>query len=387
MFLGDGVTTGVEQMGVSPWLDAHVRSMQQSGVPAIPVIRQSDVKDILPGFQLWDCWPFETPDGRTVVLDGVTPWVIMCAPRDLHPDLRHDVARLRLMLEHEGGWSDGGFLLPEALNPGSREWAGSTIYDATTGRVTLFFTATGRRDDDSKSFEQRLFQTHGILRRDGARLSVTDWSPATQSVAADGVHYMVVDQSTGEPGFIKGFRDPFYFSDPEDGREYLLFTASDPQSTSAFNGVIGVAEGRDLSGWTLRPALISAAGLNNELERPVMRYVDGRYYVFWSTQRKVFAPGVANGPNGLYGMVADRFAGPYRPLNGSGLVAPNPDAEPYQTYSWWVSDTLEVSGFVDLWGLEGQCPVQNPALVAEHFGGAPAPRFRLALDGDSAQIA
>jgi levansucrase len=381
------VTVVVDQLSVSAWLGKHVEQTRRLSIPAIPIIEQRDVKDILPGFQLWDCWPFETPDGRTVSLDGQTPWVIMCAPRDLHPDLRHDVARLRLMLEKDGAWQDCGYLLSEEINPGSREWAGSTVYDAQTGQVTLFFTAAGRPGDKGKSFEQRLFQTHGTLQQDGGRIAVTGWSAATESVVADSVHYMVVNQATGVPGFIKGFRDPFHFRDPLNGRDYLLFTASDPKSSSAFNGIIGIAEGDDLTGWSLLPALISADGVNNELERPMMRRVNGHYYVFWSTQRKVFSPDVQSGPTGLYGMVADALTGPYRPLNGSGLVAPNPDAEPYQTYSWWVSDTLDVTGFVDLWGLAGKDPAADPSLVAQHFGGVLAPRFRLVLDGDRAHIA
>jgi levansucrase len=381
------VTVVVDQLGVSPWLNIHVERTQQHGLPTIPIIERRDVNDILPGFQLWDCWPFETPDGRTVTLGGQTPWVIMCAPRELHPDLRHDVARLRLMLEKDGAWQDCGYLLPDDINPGSREWAGSTVYDDKTGHVTLFFTVAGRRGDKGKSFEQRLFQTTGILQRSGDHIAVIDWSAATQSVMADGVHYMVVGPGTGVPGFIKGFRDPFHFHDPANGHDYLLFTGSDQKSSSAFNGVIGIAEGDALTGWTVLPPLVSADRVNNELERPVMRFVDGRYYVFWSTQRKVFAPDITSGPTGLYGMVADALFGPYRPLNGSGLVAANPDEEPFQTYSWWVSDTLEVSGFIDLWGLKGKSPIADSSLVPQHFGGVLAPRFRIALDGDHAHIA
>jgi levansucrase len=381
------VTVAIDQLSVSLWLDSHIARTASCDLPAIPIIKKSDIKDILPGFQLWDCWPFETPEGRTVVLDGHTPWVIMCAPRDLHPDLRHNVARLRLMVEKDGDWRDCGYLLSDEINPGSREWAGSTVYDAATDQVTLFFTAAGRPGDGGKSFEQRLFQTTGTLRYNDGEFAATGWSAAVESVKADNCHYMIVGSGTGIPGFIKGFRDPFHFRDPANGRDYLLFTASDPISSSAFNGIIGIAEGDDLTGWSLLPALITADGVNNELERPMMRHVDGRYYVFWSTQRKVFAPDVHGGPTGLYGMVADALNGPYRPLNGSGLIAPNPDAEPFQTYSWWVSDTLDVTGFVDLWGLAGKDPVADPSLVAQHFGGVLAPRFRLALDGDKAHIA
>lgn len=372
----------------SIWAPAQVAAIAGQRLPAIPLVTAADLHDVLPGFQLWDCWTVETPQGMTVSFDGWTAWVIMCAPRDLHPDLRHDVARLRLMLERDGTWRDCGYLLPETLNPGSREWAGSTVFDPASGLVTLFYTATGRRGDTGHSFEQRLFQTSGTLEHLGDTIRVIGWSEPVESVAADGKTYVIVNQTVGQPGFIKGFRDPFFFRDPADGADYLLFTASDPASPSAFNGVIGLARaaGPGFAGWRLLPPVVSAAGLNNEMERPVLRVRDGRYYLFWSTQRRTFDPAGPTGPNGLYGMVADSIAGPWRPLNGTGLVAPNPAEEPVQTYSWWVTADLEVAGFIDFWGLKGVDPVEQPELALKQFGGVPAPRFRIALDGETAQI-
>ena len=372
----------------SAWTPAAVAAIADRPLPTIPLVTAADIKDALPGFQLWDCWPFETPEGATVVLSGWTPWVIMCAPRDVHPDLRHDIARLRLMLERDGVWRDCGYLLPDDLNPGSREWAGSTVYDPATGQVTLFYTVTGRREDSGRSFEQRLFQTTGRLEQSDDAIRISGWCPAVESVAADGTHYVIVNQTVGAPGFIKGFRDPFHFRDPADGTDYLLFTASDAGSAEAFNGVVGLARaaGPGFADWSLLPPLVTANGVNNEMERPVLRVQDGRYYLFWSTQRRTFDPSGPTGPNGLYGMVADRLAGPWKPLNGTGLVAPNPEEEPVQTYSWWVMDTLEVAGFIDNWGLKGRSVIEQPELVVSTFGGVPAPRFRIALDGETAQI-
>jgi levansucrase len=372
----------------SSWTADQVAKIGRNALPEIPVVTATDIVDVLPGFQLWDCWSVNDVNGVSVEFDGWTPWIIMCAPRDVHPDLRHDIARLRLMLRRNDKWRDCGYLLPNDLNPGSREWAGSTVYNAESGRVTLFFTATGRRGEAGHSYEQRLFQTSGLLQTSADNITVSGWSTPVENVVSDGVDYVVVDQKQGRPGFIKGFRDPFHFRDPADCSDYLLFTASLERSSNEHNGVIGIArsDDGDFAEWSLLPPLISADGVNNELERPVLHYVDGRYYVFWSTQRKTFAPDGPTGPNGLYGMVSDSLFGPYRPLNGTGLVAPNPASEPYQTYSWWVDHRLEVTGFVDLWGLDGRSPDAEPGLTIRHFGGVPAPVFRLALDGDCAQV-
>ena len=57
-----------------------------------------------------------------------------------------------------------------------------------------------------------------------------------------------------------------------------------------------------------------------------------------------------------------------------------------QTYSWWVTHDLQVAGFIDHWGLEGRRLEHYPDLVTSQFGGTPAPRFQLVLEGDTAQI-
>jgi levansucrase len=176
-------------------------------------------------------------------------------------------------------------------------------------------------------------------------------------------------ETTGTVGTIKAFRDPTWFRDPADGNEYLLFTASLAASSSAFNGSIGVAC-RSGHGWELRPPLITADGVNNELERPHIVVADSRYYLFWSTQASVFAPGIT-APTGLYGMVAPRLQGPWTPINGTGLVIGNPPAAPDQAYSWLVLADLRVTSFID------RCP---------GFVGRPAPELRLMLSGDSAAL-
>lgn len=72
-------------------------------------------------------------------------------------------------------------------------------------------------------------------------------------------------------------------------------------------------------------------------------------------------------------MVADSMQGPWRPLNGSGLVLANPADRPFQTYSWFVDASLTVCSFVDM-------------LPDGSFGGVPAPLLQLELDGDRATM-
>ncbi len=378
----------IQQNTLSRWTAEQIALVADFNGARIPLITAADVAPILPEFQLWDLWPIQHPDGRTVDFNGAEGWVIMAAPRDLHPDARHDVARLRLLTLRDGQWTDCGFLMPEGHAPGSREWAGSTTYDAATATLTLFFTATGRRGDTGHSFEQRLFQASARVTQSGDVLTTHDWTPCVESFAADGVDYVVVNEGVGTPGFIKAFRDPFHFRDPKDGRDYILFSGSLAQSDHAFNGCVGIAraDGAGFADWQILPPLVGAAGVNNEMERAMMRCVDGRYYLFWSTQAKTFAPEVTTGPTGLYGMVADSLMGPYMPLNGHGLVAANPVEEPEQTYSWWVCHDLSVIGFVNHWGMKGEAIDASAPSYTTQFAGVPSPKFRLALDGASAKV-
>ncbi len=352
-------------------------------IPSLPPITAADAAPILPGIDLWDCWPLAHDTGATVVHRGRTWWFFLGAPALPDPAERHGLARIRLLSHGDDGWRDHGPALPDGLNPGQREWAGSAMLNADGATVTLFYTVAGRRDGPP-SFEQRLYAAQARLADDG----LTDWQAPREVVAADGVRYLLDRQEIAhpQPGTIKAFRDPAWFRDPVTGLAHIVFTASAGWNNDPHNGVIGIAT-RGAAGWVLGDPLIEAIGVNNELERPCVVHRDGRYYLFWSTQRHTFAPDTPAGPNGLYGAVADRLTGPWHPVNGSGLVAANPAGEPTQSYSWWVTGEDDVWSFIDYWGMAGRTLTDHPALVRQQFGGTPAPVFRLRYIGDRVDIA
>lgn len=370
------------------WQPEDVARIAEGPTQAIPLIRLADVKDILPGYDQWDMWPAQLVDGTTARFDGWTVWLILSAPIQPDPESRHHRARIRLVTEKDGVWKDCGNLLPDTANPGSREWAGSALYDPACECLTLFYTAAGIRGEPRPTVAQQLFQLSAqLVVRDGQASTLASTAPI-ESVCSDGHHYVIVGAVEGQPGAVKGFRDPAHFRDPATGVDYLFFTGSLQASSSDWNGVIGVAQSATghHDGWQLLPPVLSADGLNNELERPVMIARDGHYYLFWSTQRKVFAPGVS-GPNGLYGVVGKSPLGPFVPLNETGLVAANPSGAPYQSYSWWVTSDLTVHSFADLIGVSGADQiVDDPDWRRRHFAGGPAPAFRLHLEGDRASV-
>ncbi|MFC3175338.1 glycoside hydrolase family 68 protein [Novosphingobium bradum] len=357
-------------------------------VPAdrFPTIPADQARPLLPGLDLWDCWPLAHEDGHTaaVMLGGESRslWFFLSAPRFPDPADRHAHARIRLLSRGAGGWRDHGPALPDGWCPGSREWAGSAVLGADGHTVTLYLTAAGRRGEARPTFEQRLFEGGAKLGPDG----LAAWREPEELVRADGHHYLpVTAREEGAPGTLKAFRDPFWFRDPATGGEHLVFTASAAWSADPHNGVVGLAT-RTARGWTLEAPLVEAVGVNNELERPQLVVRGGRYYLFWSTQAHTFSPRAPGYPTGLYGMVADRLRGPWRPLNGHGLVAANPADEPAQAYSWCVTGEDEAWSFVDYWGMAGRSLADHPDCRRGQFGGTPAPVLRLRYAGDRVRL-
>ena len=363
----------------SHWSADAVAGIAHQQGAFLGVFHRADVVPIIPGYDLWDMWQIAYADGRTAVLHGRSWWFFLATPCFDDPDQRHDAARIRLTSHGADGWRDHGDVFVDGFTPGSREWSGCAVLADDDVTLTLYFTAAGRRGEP-RTFEQRLFETTGrFLPADGR----TDaWSVPVQSVASDGFRYALADQAVAVDDRIKGFRDPGYFRDPADGVEYLLFVGS--AGGAIYDGVVGAAT-RTATGWSLIDPLIEAMGVNSELERPHIIFRNGCYYLFWSTQAKRFAPGLV-APTGLYAMVADRVTGPWRPVNGTGLVAGNPPAEPTQAYCWWVTGELDVISFVDFWGLDG-VPADSAPRRRARFGGTAAPWFRLAIDGDRVTIA
>lgn len=365
---------------ISAWTADHVQQ-GFAGASVFPLVTAADARPAIADLDLWDSWPVQNPDGSTALFAGYAYWFMLSAPKFPDPGQRHNHARIRLLSYRDGCWIDCGNAMPDGFSPGLREWAGSAVLEPD-GRIKLYFTAAGRRGQ-RPTFEQRLFSTTASLTSAGTALpKLANWTAPEELIVADGQTYVRANQREGMPGAIKAFRDPAFFQDPADGQNYILFTGSAAWSEHEYNGLVGIAALDRNGAWAFLPPLISSVGLNNELERPHILVRDGRYYLFWSTQRRTFDPAGPSGPNGLYAAVADSIVGPWIPVNGSGLVAGNPDQEPLQCYSWWVTGEGMAAAFVDHWGLQGRSFDDHPELLRTQFGGTPAPQVKLTFDGD-----
>ncbi len=346
-------------------------------------ISAADVTRIDSTHDYWDAWPLISDRGGVYFdqADGSEVWFALAAPINDDVNIRHGIARIHMLRRVGGRFVPLGPAMPDGLCPGNREWSGSATIDSFTQRVTFCFTAAGQRGRAEPGWEQRLFACYATL--DGVAL--TDWSAPWEIMAADGAFYRAADQIDGAPGRIKAMRDPDLFHDPADGRVWLTFTGSSASNPGTHDGVIGLglvdADGRA----TPMGPLVEATGFCNELERPHIRQFDGRYYLFWCSQWTVFAGGGGTAPTALYGAVADAMPGPWRLLNGDGLVAANPPDQPMQAYSWVVLPDRRITSFVDLAGLGRRDPT-DMAVARVCFGGTFAPFATLHVAGDSAWV-
>ncbi|TKX45984.1 glycoside hydrolase family 68 protein [Halorubrum sp. ARQ200] len=396
----DDSLPGADGRPRSRWTREQAAGIGRRGGNVAPVAGPPTV-DPFPDLHIWDTWLLRDRHGGIAEVDGWRLAFSLTASADLLPGTRHDVAEIRCFCSRDGSeWRDAGPVFDGGAL-GQRQWAGSALYD--DGDVYLFYTAAGREDADELTYTQRIAVAHGgsvTADADGVEIA-GPWTHETL-LEPDGDRYETEAQSRG---MTYTFRDPWFFEDPASGETHLLFEANvpaperdgDDAATSErreFNGCVGVAAsptGDPLS-WELRPPLLDAVEVNQELERPHVVVADGCYYLFVCSHVHTFAPGVT-GPDGLYGFVADRFEGPYRPLNGSGLVATNPSGARFQAYSWMAfahGEEVLLQSFLNYHDFAGDsldAVAELPeAEQRARFGGTLAPTLRLAVDGDETRL-
>jgi levansucrase len=382
------------------WTREAAAGVGRSDGTVAPVIYPPE-RRIDPSVHIWDTWLLRNRDGTVAEIDGWRVFLSLTAPSDLLPGKRHDVATIRYFYSRDGkNWHPGGRVFSGG-ELGSRQWAGPALDDA--GRGYLYYTAAGEADEAEVSYGQHLaMATGGTVEPDGDGLAIEGPWEHRSLLRPDGHRYETAPQSRG---MIYTFRDPWFYEDPGTGRTWLLFEGNTPVPEGAdacggdpaqqeFNGSVGIAESPtgDPTDWELRPPLLDAVCVNQELERPHVVRRDGRYYLFVSSHRHTFAPGL-DGVDGLYGFVADSLRGEYRPLNGSGLVVANPENAPFQAYSWLAFDHPEdllVESFLGYFDYD-RPSLDDVARLPEseqfrRFGGTLAPTLRVRVEGDSTRI-
>ncbi len=369
------------------WTRRHLAAPAGGAATTAPVIGLPAPPRVLPHDDVWDLWPIQEEDGSTSVVRGRELWMALSAPALGHPEERHDRARLRLLARDGDGWTDLGHAFADGASPGSREWSGSAVR-RPDGTVSVFYTAAGRRGEARPTFAQTVVEARARLVTDDGPVLLEQAAEHREVLRSDGVTYLPADEIEGGPGQIRAFRDPGWFRDPADGREYLLVAASVSASADGDDGFMGAVAlaAATPGGWSLRQPLLVADGVNHEIERPHIVVYRSSYYLFFSTHSHSFHP-PGSAPTGLYGFFAPSLTGPYTPLNGSGLVLRNPAEEPYQAYAWLVLPDLKVVSFLNYRSIGGPDPWKaEPAEARAAFGGTIAPVLELTLHEAGASV-
>jgi levansucrase len=333
---------------------------------------------------VWDMWPIQEEDGSTTSVGDAELWMALSAPADGHPESRHDLASIRMLARAGSGWADLGTVFDAGESLGSREWSGSAVHRGD-GTVSVFYTAAGLRASARPTFHQRVVEVRRHLVSEPTHLPASTDTRHREVLRPDSQVYLPANESTGGPGRIRAFRDPFWFRDPTSGAEHLLVAASVPGG-ARFAGAVAYARAT-AEGWVLLPPLLVTDGIAHEIERPHLVVRDSLYYLFFTATRQSFHPS-GSAPTGLFGFVAPALTGPYEPLNDSGLVIQNPPEFPDQAYGWLVLPSLEVHSFVNYRTTGGADPRHAAADVARsNFGGTFAPVLGLSIAGASTRVA
>lgn len=382
------------------WTRDHAAQLRRDEANVAPVLYPPSER-LDEDLHLWDTWWLRDRDGSPAEVNGYRVVVALTSSSGLLPGKRHDVATLRYFYSRDGkSWETGGRVFETGML-GSRQWAGSALHE--DGDVYVYYTAAGEADEADLSYSQRIALAEGgsvTAADDGVRID----GPWEHSVLLepDGEWYEREEQSRG---MTYTFRDPWFFEDPASGETYLLFEGNTPvldgsdacggdATQQEFNGSVGIAHSPtgDPTDFELRPPLLDAVCVNQELERPHLVVRDGGYYLFVSSHHHTFAPGI-EGYDALYGFVADELRGAYEPLNGHGMVLTNPANAPFQAYSWLAydhGDELLVTSFLNYVDYD-RPSMDDVALLSENeqmrrFGGTLAPTVRVGVEGTRTRI-
>ena len=350
---------------------------------------------------IWDSWPLRNMDGDAVSINGWNVLFTLAAGRhEGSPEYtntdgsymitedwenRHGSARIHYWYSKNAkDWTYGGRVMKEGVSPTSREWAGSAILTSRKGDVDLYYTTVTPGAHVSK--------VSGKIKTSDAGVVLSGFDNVSELFEADGLMYQTEEQNP-----YWGFRDPWPFRDPKNGKLYMLFEGNvagergshvvgpgeigdvppghdDVGGARYQTACIGIAEALDNHGrrWRMLPPLVTAVGVNDQTERPHFVFKDGKYYLFTISHSFTYADGL-KGPDGVYGFVSDSLFGEYKPMNSSGLVLGNPSSQPFQTYSHLLmrqkDGTVLATSFID----------SVPTKDGYRIGGTEAPTVRVTL--------
>ncbi|MBC2579433.1 glycoside hydrolase family 68 protein [Clostridium sp. DJ247] len=318
---------------------------------------------------VWDTWPLQNADGTVANYNGYHIVFGLAGNPKEGSDTFIYLFYQKIGDTSIDSWKNAGRVFKNSdkfvpndsiLNNQAEEWSGSATL-TSDGKVRLFYTNRHPWAPERGFYGKQTLTT--------AQINVSQ--PKADTLKADGVEdfksifdgdgkfYQTVDQAFagGDYSDNHTLRDPHYVED--NGRKYLVFEANTGTETgyqgeeSFFNkayyggsekffqaeknkllqspnkpyakianGALGIIELND--DYTLKKVmkpLIASNTVTDEIERANVFNMNGKWYLFTSSRgSKMFVDGIDAEDIYMLGYVSDSLTGPYKPLNGTGLV-------------------------------------------------------------------
>lgn len=379
---------------------------------------------------VWDTWPLQNADGTVANYNGYH--IVFGLAGD--PNRGSDTF-IYLFYQKVGetsidSWKNAGRVFKDTdklgpndpiLNNQAEEWSGSATL-TSDGEVRLFYTNRHPWAAESGFFGKQTLTTAqiNVSELDASTLKVDGVEDFKSIFDGDGKFYQTVQQafSGGDYSDNHTLRDPHYVE--ENGRKYLIFEANtgpeagyqgeesffnkafyggsnvffeaekkkilqspDKQFMSIANGALGIVElNDDYTLKTVMKPLIASNTVTDEIERANVFELNGKWYLFTSSRgSKMFIDGIDKEDIYMLGYVADSLAGPYKPLNGTGLVL-HQDLDPYDiTWNYAHFATPQVEGN----NVVVTSYMTNRSYFSDHHSTF-APSFLLNIEGSKTSV-
>ncbi|MDF2910955.1 MAG: Levansucrase, partial [Sporolactobacillus laevolacticus] len=354
------------------------------GILNIPSAKDTKtLKDL----DVWDSWPLQNPDGTVADYHGYHLVFALAGDPNNGNDTFIYLFYQKIGEQSLDSWKNAGrvFKANDKINSKdanlknqTQEWSGSAILtnDSKDRKVRLFYT-----DFSGTSSNKQTLTTAQVNLL--CQPNDTDTPITIQGVedyksifdGGDGKLYQNIQQFVDEGAFSSGdnatLRDPHYVED--NGRKYLVFegnTGSDDgyqgenslynkayyggsnqffgsdqnkllksskrKLASLANGALGFIELDDAYNLkkVMKP-LITSNLVTDEIERANVFKFKGKWYLFTDTRGSKMALDNIS-PNMIYmlGYVSDHLTGPYKPLNGTGLVLASDESGSSRTFTY-----------------------------------------------------
>jgi levansucrase len=389
----------------------------------IPSFASQTIKNISSAsdMDVWDSWPLQNPDGTVAEYKGYHIVFAMAGADKIY-----------MFYQKVGdtsidSWKNAGRVFAgenlsnssdEHLKNQNQEWSGSAY--KIGNNIRLFYTGVASNHSDGRTGNEQVLTTAKIdVDANYSGLEVSDVEDHKSIFSGDGKTYQNFSQFQYGIGDNHCLRDPHYVED--NGRKYLVFEGNtgtengyqeyrslynkayyggddayfnssknsllartDRDSVIKANAAIGIIElNDDYTLKTVMKPLVTANLVTDEIERPNVVKINGKWYLFTITKGyNQRVDGFPSDNTYMLGYAADNLTGPYKPLNDTGLVLTGNEGYNSRTYTYAYYGMPVSSGSNNL--LITSYMTNRFISSTEHTTFAPS--FLLTVNGDQTQV-